>query len=122
MARQRISVWIAVACLLGAVSVRAQSGPGADFNSSANSAASASVVPRLIKFSGQINPQITQITQSKENEGGKNQLPTVVGATFSLYELQEGGSPLWSESQKVQVDGFGREQLERYRVLELLHY
>ncbi|MGO9274849.1 MAG: tail fiber domain-containing protein [Terriglobia bacterium] len=67
--------------------------------------ASGSVVPRLVKFSGNVNPQITQI---KEGESGKNQLPTVVGVTFSLYELQEGGTPLWSESQKVQLDDQGR--------------
>ncbi|MGO9270577.1 MAG: hypothetical protein ACLQOO_10045 [Terriglobia bacterium] len=63
-----------------------------------------SAVPRLIKFSGEINPQITQIPQTKENENGKNQLPPAVGVTFSLYELQEGSSPLWSEAQKVQLD------------------
>jgi len=28
--------------------------------------------------------------------------------TFSLYEVQEGGSPLWSESQKVRTDDQGR--------------
>jgi hypothetical protein len=61
----------------------------------------------MIKFTGEINPQIAQITQIKESEGGRNQLPTVLGVTFSLYEFQEGGSPLWSESQKVQVDGQG---------------
>jgi len=67
--------------------------------------AAGSVVPRLVKFSGKVNPQITQI---KEGESGKNQLPTVVGVTFSLYELQDGGTPLWSESQKVQLDDQGR--------------
>jgi hypothetical protein len=83
--------------------LRAQSGSASD----ANSGASASVVPRLIKFSGEINPLITQIAQMKQSEGAKNPLPTVVGVTFSLYELQEGGSPLWSESQNVQVDERG---------------
>jgi hypothetical protein len=73
----------------------------------ASSQTEAGTVPRLIKFSGAINPQITQITQVKESEGGKNPLPTVLGVTFSLYELQEGGIPLWSESQNVQVDEKG---------------
>jgi len=102
MARPRISASVAVTCLLGTVSLRAQSGSGSD----ANSATSASVVPRLIKFSGEVNPQISQIKQIKESEDGKSQSPT--GVTFSLYELQEGGSALWSESQKVQVDEQGR--------------
>ncbi len=104
MTSQRISAAAAVVFLLGAANSPAQSGPA----SNANSAASASVVPRLIKFSGEINPQIAQITQSKESEGAKNQSPTVVAFTFSLYELQEGGGPLWSEAQKVQVDDQGR--------------
>jgi len=99
MRKQRVSVWLAVVCLFGAVSLPAQSGSESD----PNSGPSANGVPRLIKFSGAINPQITQIAQSKENESGKNPLPTMVEVTFSLYELQEGGSPLWSEGQKVQV-------------------
>src|SRR5208282_3566265 len=104
MTKQRISAAVAVVCLFGAISLRAQSGPGGDANSDANAAASATVVPRLIKFSAEINPQITQITQNKDNESGKNPLPTVLGGVFSLYELQEGGTPLWSESQKVRMD------------------
>ncbi len=104
MTMRRLSAWLVAACLLGTVSLRAQLGSA----SGANSGAGASVVPRLIRFTGVITPQITQITQSKENESGKNPLPTVVGVTFSLYELQEGGSPLWSESQKVHLDEQGR--------------
>src|SRR5208282_6447973 len=104
MVKQRISVCVAVVCLLGTVSLRAQSGSASD----ANSGASVSVVPRLIRFSGEINPQIAQITQSKDHENGKSQSATAISATFSLYELQEGGSPLWSESQEVQVDEQGR--------------
>ena len=104
MAKHRISPFLAVVCLVGTASLRAQSGPASD----ANSGASASVVPRLIKFSGEVNPQLSQIKQIKESEDGKNQSPIVVGVIFSLYELQAGGSPLWSESQKVQVDEQGR--------------
>src|SRR5208282_2823469 len=101
MTSQRISVAVAVVCLLGAFSLRAHSGPRGDSNSDA----SASVVPRLIKFSGEINPQITQ---NNDNENGKSRSATPTAVTFSLYEVQEGGSPLWSESQKVQLDEQGR--------------
>ena len=100
MTNERVSVWVAAVCLLATVNLRAQSGSGGN----ASSGVSASVVPRLIQFSGAINPQIAQ---SKDNESAKNPLPTAVGVTFSLYELQEGGSPLWSESQNVQVDEQG---------------
>ena len=54
MTKHRISAAVAVVCLVGALSSRAQSGLAGDFNSDANSIASVSVVPRLIKFSGAI--------------------------------------------------------------------
>ncbi|MGO9274255.1 MAG: hypothetical protein ACLQOO_29135, partial [Terriglobia bacterium] len=104
MTKHRISAAVTVVCLFGAVSLRAQSGSA----SGANSGAGASVVPRLIKFTGEMNPQISQIKQTKESEDAKSQSPAVVGLSFSLFELREGGSPLWSESQKVQVDEQGR--------------
>ncbi|MGO9270578.1 MAG: tail fiber domain-containing protein [Terriglobia bacterium] len=96
MTRRRISVWLGVVFVLGTVGLRARSG------------VNASVVPRLIKFSGEVNPQISQIKQIRESEDGKGQMPTLVGLSLSLYELQEGGSPLWSEAQKVRVDEEGR--------------
>ncbi|MGO9274848.1 MAG: beta strand repeat-containing protein [Terriglobia bacterium] len=92
MTQQRNWVWLALS-LFGAATLCGQQ---------------PSAIPRLIKFTGEINPHIAQIAQTKENESGKGQLPTVLGVTFSLYELQEGGSPLWSESQKVQLDEQGR--------------
>ena len=79
MTKQRGSTLAVAVCLLGAVGSLAQQ---------------PSVVPRLIKFSGEINPQIKQINES---EDGKNQSLIVVRVIFSLYELQQGGSPLWSE-------------------------
>ena len=64
----------------------------------------ASPIPRLINFSGTIGPQITQITQNQTQAS----TPTrAIDISFSLYELQEGGAPLWSESQKVQLDEQG---------------
>jgi hypothetical protein len=52
-------------------------------------------VPRLIKFSG--------LAQDET----KTSLSGVVGITFSLYKDQQGGSPLWVETQNVQVDASG---------------
>jgi hypothetical protein len=52
-------------------------------------------VPRLIKFSG--------LAQDES----KKPLSGVVGITFSLYKDQQGGSPLWVETQNVQVDASG---------------
>jgi hypothetical protein len=65
-------------------------------------------VPRLIKFSGVITSQTTHITQSPSSETGDARPPASVGVMFSLYELQEGGNPIWSESQKLELDDQGR--------------
>src|SRR5579859_273872 len=59
-------------------------------------AGTASVVPRLINFNGTI-----------KNADGKPQSGEVT-VTFSLYELQEGGDQLWSETQTVTADEQGR--------------
>jgi len=55
----------------------------------------ATAVPRLVQFSGTLT------------DGGGKPLAGVVGVTFSLYEAQEGGSPIWMETQNVQSGGHG---------------
>lgn len=52
-------------------------------------------VPRLINFSG-----VVRGASGKALSGN-------VGVTFSLYSLPDGGSPLWVESQTVQLDEQG---------------
>jgi hypothetical protein len=52
-------------------------------------------VPRLVKFSGTLT------------DGGGKPLSGVVGVTFALYQEQEGGAPVWMETQNVQADGSG---------------
>jgi hypothetical protein len=72
---------------------------GAQDNGPASAGATISVdqpgVPRLINFSGTV-----------KNASGKVATGEVT-LTFSLYEDQEGGSPLWSETQTVQADNQG---------------
>ncbi len=96
----RVWVWLGVACLLGGVYLEAQdASPQTTPSGEAASAASAgagTVVPRLVQFSGVI-----------KDAAGKPATGTVA-ATFSLYELQEGGTPLWVETQNLQLDGQGR--------------
>jgi len=53
---------------------------------------STTAVPAMVKFSGTI-------------AGATNRL---VGVTFALYKDQQGGAPLWLETQSVPVDGAGR--------------
>jgi hypothetical protein len=55
----------------------------------------AASVPRVTNFSGVVKDAVG------------NAQSGLVGITFSLYEEQEGGSPLWSEVQNVQLDERG---------------
>jgi hypothetical protein len=52
-------------------------------------------VPRLINFSGSVKDVLGKPVSGK------------VTVTLSLYEDQEGGAPLWSETQTVQADAQG---------------
>lgn len=58
-------------------------------------AASNITVPRLIRFSGMVK------------DADKKPVRGVVGITFALYKDQEGGAPLWMETQNVQLDSTG---------------
>jgi hypothetical protein len=58
--------------------------------------APSTTVPRLIKFSG--------VLRSADNQPKAG----VVTLDLALYELQQGGSSLWSEAQAVNLDGQGR--------------
>jgi hypothetical protein len=52
-------------------------------------------VPRLIMFSGSLKD-----TSGKPATG-------IVGVTFALYKEEQGGAPLWIETQNVQPDARG---------------
>src|SRR5580698_4639651 len=59
------------------------------------SSATAAVVPRLVNFAGvAINDQGKPVTG-------------IVGISFAIYNAQEGGAPLWMETQNVQPDARG---------------
>jgi len=53
-------------------------------------------VPRLVKFSGVVRNSLGEPRTG------------VVGILFALYEEQEGGAPLWLETQNVTLDEQGR--------------
>jgi trimeric autotransporter adhesin len=59
-------------------------------------------VPRLVTFNGVISPPMVQ------NGVGKPGQSSTITMTFSFYAEQEGGTPLWVETQNVQVDAQGR--------------
>ncbi|HXP44176.1 MAG TPA: hypothetical protein VN833_28270, partial [Candidatus Acidoferrales bacterium] len=52
-------------------------------------------LPRVMRFNG----------AAKDQNG--NPLSGVIGITFALYSEQNGGAPLWLETQNVQADGNG---------------
>jgi hypothetical protein len=54
------------------------------------------VVPRLIQFSGTLKT------------GAAPTAGTVTGMTFALYKDEDGGAPLWLETQNIQLDSAGR--------------
>jgi hypothetical protein len=57
-------------------------------------------------------PPLIQLSNVATDEGG-NTLSGVVSITFSLYGSQQGGEPLWSETQNnVQLDSTGHYSVE----------
>jgi hypothetical protein len=53
-------------------------------------------VPRLVKLSGTVK------------DTNRKPLTGVFGITFALYKDEQGGAPLWLETQNVQLDSSGR--------------
>ena len=51
-------------------------------------------------------PPLMQFSSVATDEGG-NTLSGVVSVTFSLFSNQQGGEPLWTEKQNVQLDSTG---------------
>jgi hypothetical protein len=68
-------------------------------NTAAASSRGSSTVPQIIQFNGQFN---------EPRGGGSAAAPSgTVSITFTLYENEQGGTALWSETQNVQVDAQG---------------
>jgi len=82
--------WLMVVVLSGAVLAQ-ESGT---FPNAASQ--SSTLVPRLIRFSG-----VLKNAEEAPRTG-------VVGLTFALYKEQQGGAPLWLETQNVELDAQGR--------------
>jgi len=81
---------IAGLCLSLAMASAAQNQP-----SPTAAASSSASVPHLVKFSSSV----------KDDEGHPK--TGIVGIAFALYKDQEGGSPLWLETQNVKADSKG---------------
>jgi hypothetical protein len=78
--------FVAVGFLLFVLSIAAQS---------ASSGSTSSQVPPLVNFKGVLA------------DANSKPLTGTVGVTFYLYQEQQGGAPLWMETQNVQADKTG---------------
>jgi hypothetical protein len=89
-------LWLAALCLACASVLYGQeAGAGSTGSTSATAQSTGSTVPRLVNFSGVL----------KDSSG--KALTGSVTLTLSLYTEQDGGSPLWVETQSVQPDDQG---------------
>ncbi len=99
---KRVALWVAL-CLVWVSSLCGQQGGAPPSNAiapSANAGATeGSVVPRLINYSGVLKDSSGKVITGS------------VTLTLSLYAEQEGGPPLWSETQSVQLDDQGHYSL-----------
>src|SRR5260370_38307172 len=71
-------------------------GPGGMTFDSAQGKPAVQNVPRLIRFSGTL----------KDSKGAPKS--GVTGVTFAIYAEQEGGAPLWMETQNVTFEEGGK--------------
>ena len=85
-----------VLCLLAAAALPAQQAALETDSPGDGAAPAVRNAPRLLKFSGVLT-----------DDAGKP-LKGTVQLTFSLYQDQEGGSPLWQEVQAAHLDSLGR--------------
>jgi len=92
--RQRWLLAAATLVLVGGVST--QPAVGRPQSQDSTSQAAETVVPRLVRFNGAVR-----------DSAGKPATGEVT-LTFALYEEQEGGNPLWTEAQKLQLDDQGQ--------------
>jgi len=60
--------------------------------------AATTTVPNLIRYSGTL----------KGEQGAAAPLSATVGATFAIYKQQDGGAPIWMETQNVTADASGQ--------------
>jgi hypothetical protein len=64
----------------------------------ASAQTAANTVPNLIRYSGTLPGE----------QGAAASPPAVVGVTFALYNQQEGGAPIWMETQNVTPEPAGQ--------------
>jgi trimeric autotransporter adhesin len=87
---------LALACTLASANAQSTSNSIASNTSVDGATAAVPAVPPLVRFSG----------VAKEADGAA--LSGTIGVTFSIYKDQQGGAPLWIETQNVEPDSAGQ--------------
>jgi hypothetical protein len=82
-------VSIAALCLLLGTAAMAMAQP-------TNGGESAGAVPQLVKFTGVLKDDLGHVKTG------------MVGVAFAVYKDQDGGSPLWLETQNIEADSEGK--------------
>ncbi len=99
MKHTRIFWFLALVCLFFAAAAQAQTSAVAaesrQSGTGASGPAPAAPALRLVKFSGTLKDRLGR------------PLSGVVGLTLALYKDQQGGAPLWLETQNVELDEQG---------------
>ncbi len=67
------------------------------FVSAQQTATTTTTVPNLIRYTGTL-----------KDSPGATSVPTTVGITFAIYKQQDGGAPIWQETQNVTPDANGQ--------------
>ncbi len=65
---------------------------------SGSAQAATNAVPNLIRYSGTLQGE----------QGAAAPLPATVGVTFAIYKQQDGGAPIWMETQNVTAEASGQ--------------
>jgi hypothetical protein len=87
-----VMLLLGVAALAQAVQTAAVEPPSPNVNGGTSSDTNA---PRLVKFSGAMR------------DGAGAPLSGTIGVTIAIYKEQQGGAPLWMETQNVALDAQG---------------
>src|SRR5579864_8196353 len=67
----------------------------------------AAAIPNTARLAAAAVPNVVRFSGAFKNSVGNPGSSGVVGVMLSLYESAEGGTPLWSETQNVELDADG---------------
>lgn len=91
MKYRSVRIGLGLIAVIGSLALTGVAQQASSGEASTASSSNSTVVPQLVNYSGSLT-----------DANGKP-LTGVVGVTFALYQAEEGGTPLWTEIQNVQM-------------------